>query len=285
MYKNKKIEKKYIILISICIFAVLLGFVANIVTSNRKLTPVEQSIKDSVLVINKGLYAPVKFVKEKIKENNEKKELYKKYKKMETKVKETDLINAERLELKKELAAMKKALKLNQTLSEGSYLNTTVINRNLGYWYNTITIDKGSNNGVKENMAVVVSEGLVGKVIRTTKFNSTVKLLTSDDINNKISVKIKVGEEYVYGLLSGYDSKTKQFTIEGISSNKEIPKDSLVTTTGMGDIFPSGIVVGKVTSVKTDNFDLAKTVKIEGLADYDDLTYVTVLKRKDAIKQ
>lgn len=282
MYRKKRIEKKYIILVAVVVIGILLALVTNIVRTNRKLSPVEQSIKDTVLLGNKILYAPVKFVKSKITEYQEKQDLYEKYKVLQKKVKETDLINAERLELRKEVEAMKKTLKLNQTLGESSYLNATVVNRNLGYWYNTITIDKGSNNGVKEDMAVVVSEGLIGKVIKTTKFNSTVKLLTSDDVNNKISVKIQIGDQFVYGLLSGYEEKKRTFTIEGISSNLEIPMNSLVTTTGMGDIFPSGIVIGKVSAVHTDNFDLAKTVEVVGTADFDDLTYVTVLKRKEA---
>ncbi|MCI8445325.1 MAG: rod shape-determining protein MreC [Bacilli bacterium] len=282
MYRKKRIEKKYIILISVVIIGILLGLITNIVRTNRTLSPVEKSIKDTVLLGNKVLYAPIKFVKDKIKTYQDKQNLYKKYQALEKKVKETDLINAERLELKKELNTMKKTLELNQTLGESNYLNATVVNRNLGYWYNTITIDKGSNNGVKPDMAVVVSEGLIGKVTKTTNFNSTVKLLTSDDINNKISVKIQIGDQYVYGLLSGFNQKKKTFTIEGISSNMKIPKDSLVTTTGMGDIFPSGIVIGKVKKVRTDNFDLAKTVDVVGSADFDDLTYVTVLKRKGA---
>lgn len=282
VYRKKRIEKKYIILISVVIIGILLGLITNIVRTNRTLSPVEKSIKDTVLLGNKVLYAPIKFVKDKIKTYQDKQNLYKKYQALEKKVKETDLINAERLELKKELNTMKKTLELNQTLGESNYLNATVVNRNLGYWYNTITIDKGSNNGVKPDMAVVVSEGLIGKVTKTTNFNSTVKLLTSDDINNKISVKIQIGDQYVYGLLSGFNQKKKTFTIEGISSNMKIPKDSLVTTTGMGDIFPSGIVIGKVKKVRTDNFDLAKTVDVVGSADFDDLTYVTVLKRKGA---
>ena len=282
MYRKKRIEKKYIILVAVVVIGILLALITNIVRTNRRLSPVEQTIKDTVLLGNKILYAPVKFVKAKITEYQEKQDLYKKYKVLQKKVKETDLIHAERLELRKELNEMKKILKLNQTLGESSYLNATVINRNLGYWYNTITIDKGSNNGVKEDMAVVVSEGLIGKVIKTTKFNSTVKLLTSDDVNNKISVKIQIGDQFVYGLLSGYEEKKHTFTIEGISSNLEIPENSIVTTTGMGDIFPSGIVIGKVKSVHTDNFDLAKTVEVVGSADFDDLTYVTILKRKEA---
>ena len=128
-------------------------------------------------------------------------------------------------------------------------------------------------------MPVIVSEGLIGKVTKVTNFNSTVKLITSDDVNNKTSVKIKVGEKFVYGLLSGYDQQKKTFIVEGISDNIEIPEGSLVTTTGMGDSFPSGIVVGKVKQVTTDNFDLAKTVEVTSSVDYDDLSFVTILKR------
>lgn len=284
MYRKNGIEKKYMVLVSIVVVVILLGFITTIVRSNRNLTGVEKGIKDSVLFVNKMVYAPVKFIKDKTKEYQKKKDLYRKYEALEKKVKETDLINAERLELKKELDEMKKVLELNSTLGESSYLNATVVNRNLGYWYNTITIDKGSKNGVKKDMAVIVNEGLIGKVTQTTNFNSTVKLITSDDANNKISVKIQIGKDYVYGLLSGYNEKKQVFTVEGISSNKKIPKDSIVTTTGMGDIFPSGIVIGKVTGSKTDNFDLARTVDVKGSADFDDITYVTVLKRKEEAK-
>ncbi len=284
MYRKNKLEKKYMILIVVVIVAIVLGMITNIVRTERELSPIEKSIKDTVLLANKVVYAPIKFVKDKITEYQEKQDLYEKYKKLEKKVKETELINAERLELKKEVEDMKKTLELNHVLGESSYLNATVVNRNLGYWYNTITIDKGEKNGVKKDMAVIVSEGLVGKVIKTTAFNSTVKLLTSDDANNKISVKIQVGDQYVYGLLSGYNKKNRTFSIEGISTNMKIPKGSIVTTTGMGDIFPSGIMIGKVKSIKTDNFDLAKTVIVEGTVDYDDLNYVTVLKRKDETK-
>ena len=176
---------------------------------------------------------------------------------------------------------LSKMLELNQTLSKDSYLNATVINRNLGYWYNTVTIDKGSKNGVEVDMPVVVSEGLIGKVSKVTNFNSTVKLLTSDDVNNKISVKINVDGKNVYGLLSGYNKETGNFIVEGIADNTEIKKDSFVMTTGMGDIFPSGILVGKVASITTDNFDLAKTVEVKSDVNFDDIRYVTILKRID----
>lgn len=279
MYEKKKINKKYIILIAVFVVAFVLGITNAIIMNKENLSPFEKSIKDATLAVSKIIYKPVEFFKNKIEEYQDKQNLYEKYQELEKKVKETDLIQSEKEELEREVENLKKTLELNHTLSESSYLNATVVNRNLGYWYNTITIDKGSYNGVEKDMPVIVSEGLIGKVTKVTNFNSTVKLITSDDVNNKTSVKIKVGEKFVYGLLSGYDQQKKTFIVEGISDNIEIPEGSLVTTTGMGDSFPSGIVVGKVKQVTTDNFDLAKTVEVTSSVDYDDLSFVTILKR------
>ncbi len=282
MYNQKKMDKKYFILIGAIVAAVLLGLIAHIVTTDRTLTPIEKAVKDTVLLVQKVAYQPIKFVKDKVVEYQEKQDLYEKYKTLQKKVKETDLIQAEKEELEHQLKSMKETLELNNTLVETEYLNATVVNRNLGYWYNTITIDKGSHNGVEKDMPVIVSDGVIGKVTKVSNFNSTVKLLTSEDVNNKISVKIAVGDKYVYGLLSGYKRKENTFTVEGIADNIEIPAGSVVTTTGMGDNFPSGIMVGKVKRVKTDNFDLAKTVEVTSSVDFDDLNYVTILKRKEA---
>ena len=279
--KSNKIEKKYILLGIVIGIVVLLVIVSSIVNSKRELSPVEMAIKDTVLLVEKVAYAPIRFVKDKVDEITKLHNIYEEYQILENKIGETDSIKAKNLELADEVDKLSKMLELNQTLSKDSYLNATVINRNLGYWYNTVTIDKGSKNGVEVDMPVVVSEGLIGKVSKVTNFNSTVKLLTSDDVNNKISVKISVDDKNVYGLLSGYNKETGNFIVEGIADNTEIKKDSFVMTTGMGDIFPSGILVGKVASITTDNFDLAKTVEVKSDVNFDDIRYVTILKRID----
>ena len=185
-------------------------------------------------------------------------------------------------EAEKEIKDLKKVLELNNTLSESSYMNATIINRNIGYWYNTITIDKGEKDGVEKDMAVINNDGLIGIVTKTSKLNSTVKLLTTTDTNSKISVKIKVGEDnYIFGLLVGYDKDKKSFIIEGIANNTEIPISSMVTTTGLGNNFPSGILIGRVDKITKDNFDLARTVLVKSSVDFDNINYVTVLKKDE----
>ena len=111
--------------------------------------------------------------------------------------------------------------------------------------------------------------------------SSSVKLLSNENMSDKISVKIRVNDDqYVFGLISGYTAKNNTYTVEGISENVDIPKGADVVTTGMGSMFPSGIQVGTVTKVTTDNFDLSKVVKVKSSVDFNDIDYVTVLKRE-----
>ena len=280
MKKRKRIETKYIILIILLVIAIFLGFASKIIKDDRPLNGIEQTIKDSTLFVGKVISTPINIVKNTWNKHQEKDKIYEKYKKMEEKVKKVKMIEAEKKELEKELASMKKILELNKTLSESEYLNATVINRNIGFWYDTIIIDKGSKNGVKENMPVIVNEGLIGRIIKTSKYNSTVKLMTTSDANNKISVKIALEDKYVYGLLSGYNSENKTYIVEGISDNSKIEIGAKVTTTGMSDTFPSGIIIGKVKNITTDNFDLAKIIEVESEVNFESIDFVTVLKRK-----
>lgn len=280
MYRQRKLEKRYLVIIIIFIIAIVLGLLTFIVRDKRSLNTVEKAIKDSTLFVGKIVYSPINFVKDKINEIKDKNNVYEKYVKLEKKYEKMKLLEAKYEESLKNNKEMQELLELNNNLAEDSYLNATVINRNIGYWYNTITIDKGSHNGVEEGMAVITKDGLIGQIIKVSNFNSTIKLLTSSDTNNKISVKIENNGTYIYGLLTGYDSKTNSFSIEGISENTEIPTNSTVTTTGLGDKFPSGIPIGIVKRVSTDNFELARTAEVEPYANFDDISYVTILKRK-----
>ncbi len=282
MYRKKRLEKRYVVIIILIIIMIVFSIFAFGIRDGRNLSIFEKAMKDSGLFIEKIVSAPIDFVANKMKESKEKKDIYKKYKDMKQKYEKTKLLEARYKEVNKELEELEDTLKINSSLSKNSYLNATVVNRDIGYWYNTITINKGSKNGIEKDMAVITSKGLIGKITNVSNFNSTVKLLTNEDINNKISVKIEIGNHYVYGILTGYDSSTNCFQIEGISENTEIPTESMVTTTGMGDIFPSGVLIGRVKRVSTDNFDLARTVEIEPYVNFDDINYVTVLKREQS---
>ena len=155
--RKKKNEKKKVILLIITILVILLSLVIFI-DDDRKLTSGEKIIKNSVLTISNILSTPFFALKKNLSFN-------KNY--------ETDISNLEsigiNIELLKENEELKKTLELNNTLSERSYINATVINRNISYWFNELTINKGSSDGIKDGMAVINSDGLIGKIKKTSK--------------------------------------------------------------------------------------------------------------------
>lgn len=280
--KRKNNKLKYTI-ITIITFAVLLGISSYIISDDKDLNFFEKAIKDTSTFIQKIFYAPIKYVKDELEVFNEKKDLYEKYTKLKEKVDKTDLYYAQIEELQKEVTELKSTLDLNATLSEYTYVNATVVNRNMGYWYNNLTIDKGSKNGVKKGDAVITPKGLIGKVISVSNFSSTVKLITSDEISNKISVKINSNDENLYGLLIGYDKEYNIYKIEGINNSDNIKEGDLVTTTGLTDYFPSGIIIGKVSRVVKDEYDLNSIVEVIPSVNFKNISIVTVLNRKAEI--
>lgn len=183
--------------------------------------------------------------------------------------------------LEKEIQELKQTLELNKTLTEYNPVNATILSRNKSYWFNTITIDKGSKSGIKENMAVVTRNGLIGKISKVSKNSSEVKLITSDDLNFKVSIAIKTNETDNYAILNGYDNKTKLIKATGIDKTTNINVGDSVLTSGLGEFFPAGIYIGTVEKIEKDKYNLSKTVYIKLSQNFNDIHYVTVLKVKE----
>lgn len=280
--RNDKGKLKYMVVAIIILFIVFVSVTSKSLNNEeRELNFFEKAIKDTGTFCQKIFYAPIGFVKEKIEVMNESDDLYKKYTDLKEKVEKTELYYAQIEELQKEITELKSTLNLNATLSEYNYVNATVVNRNIGYWYNSLNIDKGSKNGIKEGDAVITSNGLIGKIVNVSNFSSTVKLLTSDELNTKISVKINIDDEKnLYGLLIGYDKESNIYKIEGITDPDSVKEGDLVTTTGLTDYFPSGILIGHVSKIVKDEYDLNSIVEVKPSVSFEDISIVTVLNRK-----
>lgn len=277
MVKKGK-NKRYIVLAILIVIAFMIVITTKSIKENRDLNFFEKAIKDSTTFVMNIANKPVEFIKDKLKENKEKNQMYKEYKKLKSKAEKADLYLARIEELENEIEDLKESLDL-QTITGYKEINATVVNRNVGSWYNNVTINKGSKSGIKEGMAVITNKGLIGKIINVSNFTSTVKLLATDELSNKISVKIQLDDKSVYGLLTSYDKKKNIYLVEGISDNDEINVGSKVVTTGLSEIFPSGILVGEVKKVTKDKYELAKALEVTPAVDFDDINIVTVLDR------
>lgn len=283
MRKNKRnnIEKKYILMIIIAIIMIILAILSYGLKKKKDLNIVESFIKDTVVSIEKIVFYPFNFVIDLFQDYNELKDIKEENYILKTSLNRIESIETENIELRQQLDNLKEELNINYVLTDYEYLNATVTSRNIGFWYNTITIDKGSSNGVEVEMPVINAYGLLGKVVSTTSFTSTVRLLTTSDTNNKISVSIVSNGEKLHGLINGYNYDSATLEVEGISNTKTVRVGDLVYTSGLGGVFPSGILIGKVESITTDSYDLSKIINVKPSADFDDVNYVTILTRRD----
>ena len=261
MYRKKKDKKKSIISLFIILIVLLALLSGSLLITRNKNT----FLKDGVILIEKIFMYPFTAL------NKEKNETQTESYTIQKNVNES---------LEKEIQELKEELELNKTLTEYEPINATVLSRNKSYWFNTITIDKGKKSGIKNNMAVITKNGLIGKITKVSNYSSEVKLITSDDIKFKVSVSIKTNEDDNYAILNGYDKKTGLIKISGIDKTTNINVDDSVLTSGLGEMFPSGIYVGQVKEIKNDKYNLSKIVYIKTNQDFNDIHYVTVLKVK-----
>ena len=171
-------------------------------------------------------------------------------------------------EVKKENEELKRMLKVS-SITDFEIVYATVVERNMTYFLNELTINKGANDGLKKNMIVVTNEGVVGKIKDVNENTSKVKLLTSDSdimqvrINNKNMIM---------------KSKNNKLIIKANKEDKIKIGDKVITS-GLLDKTPQGVLIGIVDNINYENVGLSLEIKMA--AHTDDLRFVAVLKRKD----
>lgn len=198
-------------------------------------------------------------------------------------IKRDNYINDVKKELnndyEKEIKKLKETLDLNTLNSDKKLINATVIKRSSDYWYNLVTIDKGSKDKIKKGYAVINANGLVGKVINVNKHSSDVKLLISLNSDDFISSSFNYENNEYYGLIDKYDVIKNELIIKNVLGefDKEKIKNINVTTSGLSDSFSSGLLIGKIKEITKDDFGLSNTIIVKPTVNFESLDIVSVV--------
>jgi rod shape-determining protein MreC len=174
----------------------------------------------------------------------------------------------------REIAALKEEVQLKQT-SDIPTLTAEVVSGPLTSFDATISINRGSGDGVKKGMSVVTAAGLVGRVVRVTGGRSTVRLVTDPSFE----FGVQLAESGDRGIARGSGRDGKLEVNEGIDEDTAVQRGhSVVTTAALDDkSIPPSIPVGRVERVGVTDDGTEKTLVIEPVADLRSLSYVTVL--------
>lgn len=143
--------------------------------------------------------------------------------------------------------------------------------------FKSIIIDKGSRGGVAINMAVVNSEGVVGRVVSVSPHYSQVLLVTDHNCAIDGLVQSSRGR----GMLKGDGSGECYF--DYVIKTCEIKRGDAIVTSGLGGVFPKGLHLGRVKSVDDSPYKLFKDVKVVPAVNFNNLEEVLIILTKNFI--
>ncbi len=192
---------------------------------------------------------------------------------LQSQVKDLQTRNGQVVTLQQQLQAAEALLQIKERLNLTNSMGANVIASSVSNFQWTITVDRGSTDGVEVNDPVVASAGLVGRVISpVTSCCATVRLI----IDPASAVAGRLAATGETGLIVGQRNEPLQMQL--VSSEAEVPAGEEVVTSGyQGGLFPPGLPIGTVSHVYTDPSSLSKVVQIRPSVDFSSLEFVLVV--------
>lgn len=125
------------------------------------------------------------------------------------------------------------------------YYSARVVNNSINKNYNYITINKGRKQGIKPDMAVVSTEGIVGVVGSVSEnYSSVISVL-----NKKLGISAKIKKNGYFGSLSWAGKNCKEAKLKEIPNHVKITNGDTIITSGYSLIFPEGIPIGTIKKI------------------------------------
>ena len=169
----------------------------------------------------------------------------------------------------KELLAYKDANKAVYQLQ----LAETIAKKNNNLQY-MITINKGSDDGVKAGMTVMNHHGLIGRVSSVLSGSSEVLLLP--DHESAVGARVKSTREAL-GVVKGDGTSTGNLQMVHLQHDAEVAEGDVIITSGLDTVYPEGVPIGMVTSIRQDANGLTKTAYITPYVNFLQLEEVFIL--------
>lgn len=199
---------------------------------------------------------------------------------------ENEALKLENIELDKQLRdarglevendSLREMLDLVKTENKMELKAAKVVSKEPSDWYGGFTINKGSKDGIKKDMPVITANyALVGKITRVgTDWAEVMTVLDPECGVGGIIERSKV-----FGIVEGdfslrYSGMCRFGYLE---RDADTEKGDYIETSGMGGIYPKGLLIGRITDIKEDNTNMSKYAVIEPLADISGIMQVLVV--------
>jgi rod shape-determining protein MreC len=158
----------------------------------------------------------------------------------------------------------------------------TVVYNTINAQKNYLQINRGSNQGIRDNMAVVSSDGnVVGVIVNVSgNFSQAMSLL---HVQNTVSASLKKSGEI--GTIEWDGKDPRYLTLKRIPKTADVHKGDTVLTSSVSFNFPPGYMVGTIADMKLDNTTGMYLLKIKTAANFYNLQQVHVLENIERAEQ
>ncbi len=185
---------------------------------------------------------------------------------LETELRELEIIKAENTKLQE-------YMNLTQKYSSYNTIPAYVINRDVSNYSSTLILNVGEKDGIKENMTVIADKGLVGHVISVE--NSTCKVQVIIDPASTVSCTISTTGESI--ICKGTLENSQILRASYIPTGAELIQGDSVSTSGIGGIYPKGIIIGTIKEIITTSNITDRYAIVEPAVDFSKVDTVLLI--------
>ena len=166
---------------------------------------------------------------------------------------------------------LRRLLNFKEKLIKTPIIPAEVIGEDPSPWFKTILIDKGKKHSIKKNMVVVTSDGIIGRIIQVSRSTSKVLLI----IDHRSAIDAMVQRTRAKGILEG--KAESNCRLKYVLRADDIITGDKIISSGLGGIFPKGLLLGRVRKIEKDNFGMFQSVEVTPSVNFLKLEELLVL--------
>ncbi len=193
---------------------------------------------------------------------------------------QVDSLTAENSKLvlnKEELDRLQELLALKEQYTDYDTVGAHVISKGSGNWFNTFTIDKGSNDGITVDCNVLAGAGLCGIVTEVGPNWARIRAIIDDDSNVSAMISTTSDTCIIAGNLELLDEGTLSL-VKLTDDNNHVHVGDKVVTSNISEKFLPGILIGYISELNNDANNLTKSGTVNPAVDFRHLQEVLVIR-------
>ena len=185
---------------------------------------------------------------------------------------EVEQLNQEKIILQRKLLANQRLgplLKLKERLPLAT-TGARIVARDPSGWFKAVWLDKGTREGLRKDLAVISSQGLVGRIVEV--FEHSAKVLLIIDPNSALDALTMISREQ--GIVYGWSKRG--LILRYLPRTAKVDIGDLVVSSGLAAIYPKGLVLGRITKLRHRRTGLFLEAEVSPEVNFSKLEEVLV---------